>query len=159
MSRIFHRYFFGIHAFFISDTFISNARLKLAKNKVNARQHPRGWTFDIWKFFTFFIHSRYHPKIIGHILKNKQQNKSVCIHTINHNEKKMKMKNRSRKYSINRPRYRQGRKYSKHKKCLSIMVICIKQHLSNIWSSIHEKVKQHWVWIEKKALLIKKCVL
>ena len=30
-----------------------------------------------------------------------------------------------------------------------IMLICIKQHLSNIWSSIHEKVKQHWVWIEK----------
>ena len=28
----------------------------------------------------------YHPKIIGHILKNKQKNKCVCIHTINHNE-------------------------------------------------------------------------
>ena len=25
------------------------------------------------------------------------------------------------------------------------MLICIKQHLSNIWSSIHEKVQQHWV--------------
>ena len=37
------------------------------------------------------------------------------------------------------------------------MVICIKQHLSNIWSSILEEVKQHWGWVEKKkALLIKK---
>ena len=24
-----------------------------------------------------------------------------------------------------------------------MMVICIEQHLSNIWSSIHEKAKQH----------------
>ena len=31
------------------------------------------------------------------------------------------------------------------------MVICIKQHLSNIWSSIHEKVKQHWGWVEKSV--------
>ena len=39
------------------------------------------------------------------------------------------MKNRSHKYDINR----QGHKYSKNKKCLGIMMlICIKQHLSNI---------------------------
>ena len=38
------------------------------------------------------------------------------------------------------------------------MVICIKQHLSNILSSVHEKVKQHLGWVEKKALLIKKNV-
>ena len=29
-----------IHAFFISNTFISNVRLKLAKNQVIAKQHP-----------------------------------------------------------------------------------------------------------------------
>ena len=39
------------------------------------------------------------------------------------------------------------------------MLLCIKQHLSNIWSSIHEKVKQHWGWVEKKVLFIKKRVL
>ena len=38
-----------------------------------------------------------------------------------------------------------------------MMVICIKQHLSNIRGSIHEKAKQHWGWVEKK-LLIKKSV-
>ena len=34
-----------------------------------------------------------------------------------------------------------------------------KQHLRNIWNSIHEKVKQHWGWVEKKELLIKKRVV
>ena len=29
-----------LHAFFISNTFISNARLKLAKNQAKAKQHP-----------------------------------------------------------------------------------------------------------------------
>ena len=31
------------------------------------------------------------------------------------------------------------------------MFICIKQHLSNIWSQIHEKIKQHWGWVEKSV--------
>ena len=49
---------------------------------------------------------------------------------------------------------RHGHKYTKHKLCLSIMMgICIKQHLSNISSSIHGKVKQCWGWIEKKGCL------
>ena len=34
--------------------------------------------------------------------------------------------------------------YTNYEMCLGIkMVICIKQHLSNIGNSIHEKVKQH----------------
>ena len=31
-----------------------------------------------------------------------------------------------------------------------------KQYVSNIWRSIHEKVKQHWGWVEKKLCLLKK---
>ena len=34
-----------------------------------------------------------------------------------------------------------------------MMVICIKQHLGNIWSSIHEKIKQRWGWVEKTLCL------
>ena len=34
-----------------------------------------------------------------------------------------------------------------------VMSINNKQHLSNIWGSIHEKVKQHLSWIEKKRCL------
>ena len=47
---------------------------------------------------------------------------------------RLKMKNRSHRYNINRPWSRDGHKYTKYKMCLSIMVaiICIKQHLSNI---------------------------
>ena len=39
-----------------------------------------------------------------------------------------------------------------------MMGICIKQHLSNIWSLIHEKVKQHWAWVAKKRSLYKKLI-
>ena len=31
--------FFAIHAFFISNTFITNTRLKLAKNQAKAKEH------------------------------------------------------------------------------------------------------------------------
>ena len=31
-----------------------------------------------------------------------------------------------------------------------------KQHLTNIWGSVHEKFKPRWGCVEKKALLIKK---
>ena len=62
----------------------------------------------------------------------------MCLYswdyTIIHNENEDENKNTSHRYDINRPRPRHGR----------MMIICIKQHLSNIWSSIYEKVKQHW---------------
>ena len=45
----------------------------------------------------------------------------------------MKMKNESHEYEINRPSSRREHKYSKYKKCLiMMMLICVKQHLSNI---------------------------
>ena len=67
----------------------------------------------------------------------------------------MKMKNRSHRYDVNRPRSRHEHKYCKCKGLSMMTLICVKQHLSDIWSSIHEKVKQNRVcW--KKALLIKK---
>ena len=45
----------------------------------------------------------------------------------------MEMKNISHSYDINRSWSRRGQKYSKYKKCLTIMMlICIKQDLSNI---------------------------
>ena len=48
------------------------------------------------------------------------------------------MKNRSNRHD--RPRPGHGHKYTKYKMSLSIMMaICIKQHLSNILSSINKK--------------------
>ena len=109
------------------------------------------------------LHSCYHPKTIGHVLKIKEKKASVSLPLLRkwHDilKIKMKTKNRSHRYDINRPRSRHGQKYSKYKKYLSIMMlICIKQRVSNIWSSVHEKVMQHWDWF-KKALPIKKCVM
>ena len=44
----------------------------------------------------------------------------------------LKMKNRSDRSDISRPRPRHGHKYTKCKMCLSIMMaICTRQHLSN----------------------------
>ena len=63
------------------------------------------------------------------------------------------MKNRSYRYDRNRPRPRHGHRYTKNIHMSQYMVICIKQHVSNIWSSIHDKVKQHWGWAEKKHCL------
>ena len=69
---------------------------------------------------------------------------------------KVKKKNRSRRCNINRPKSRHGLTNTKYKKCLSMMIlICIKQHPTNIWSSIYEKVKEHRGWVEKNVLLIK----
>ena len=46
---------------------------------------------------------------------------------------KIKMKSRSHRYNINKLRSRHGRKYSKYNIRLSVMMLlCIKQHLSNI---------------------------
>ena len=46
---------------------------------------------------------------------------------------KMKMKNRSHRYDIDRPWPRHGHKYTKYKEYLSVMMLtCIKQQLSNI---------------------------
>ena len=68
----------------------------------------------------------------------------------------MKMKNSSHRYDINRPKS----SYSKCKRSLSMMLlIYIKQQLSNISGSIHEKVKQHWGWVERSVAYIKKACL
>ena len=64
------------------------------------------------------------------------------------------MKNWTHRYDINWPRPSDGHKYTKYKMCLSIMMAtCIKQHLSNIWSSIHEKVNNTEAELKKKRYL------
>ena len=37
-----------------------------------------------------------------------------------------------------------------------MVVLCIKQHWSNLWSLIHEKPQQHWGLVEKKNVAYKK---
>ena len=48
---------------------------------------------------------------------------------------------------------RHGRKHSKYKKWLSMMIlICIKQYLSKIWSLIHEKLSNSEAELKKRCL-------
>ena len=90
-----------------------------------------------------FLHPRDHLKIIGLVLNNSQKNNCICFNKVMTMKIRLKMKNKSHRYDIIRPRPRYGHKYTKYKMCLSIMmVLCIKQKLSNIWSSNHEKVKK-----------------
>ena len=88
----------------VSNTFISNAGLKLAKNQVNTKQHPEAERLLLK--IIHILHPRYHSKIIKQILKNKQKNKRVCIHEIKRliiMKEKMKMKSRLQRYDINNP--------------------------------------------------------
>ena len=55
---------------FTSNTFISNARLKLAKKQAKAKQHTGT---EQLLFETCFLHPRYHPKVIRAILQNVQK--------------------------------------------------------------------------------------
>ena len=46
-----------------------------------------------------------------------------------------------------------------YKKALSmIMLLCIKQNLSNIWTSVHEKIKEPEPELKKKSIAYKKSV-
>ena len=75
---------------------------------------------------------------------------------INDNENEAENKKCNTRYDING----HGHKYTKYKMCLSIMMIlCIKPHLSSIWSSIHVKVKQLWGWVKKIITYKKACIL
>ena len=69
---------------------------------------------------------------------------------VDYNETEAKnKKNRSYRYEIKRTRSRHGH-YTKYNICLStMMVMCKKKHLSNIWSWTREKVKQRSGWVGK----------
>ena len=109
------------------------------------------------------LHSRYHSKIIGQILKSKQKKKCVCVHEIIRliiMKMKMKMKNGSRRDDINTARCRRGRRYSKYKKCLIIMMlICTKQHLSNFFRSFMKRLSNNEAAMKKSAACKKASII
>ena len=103
-----------LDAFFTSNTFISIARVKFAKKIKQMLSNTLRLNFRYLKII-HILHLHYHPKIIGRTLKNKQKSQSACILEIMQSiikmEMKMKMKNRSLRYDINRPRSRHGHKW------------------------------------------------
>ena len=153
IKNVFSWKIYELQVFLISNTSISNARLKLAKNQANSNNALR-LNFSYLKLI-HILYQRYHPKVIGHLLKNKRKNKCDCIHKITRliiMKMMLKMKNRWHRFDIYRSRSRNNHKYSKRKTSLTVMMLpCIKQHLSNIQSSIQKKIEQHWGLIEKSV--------
>ena len=76
-KKIFH-----IHAFFINNTFISNARLKLAKNQTNAKQHPEAELLLLENY----SHSWSKNKNIFKKISKRTMYLYSWGYTINHNE-------------------------------------------------------------------------
>ena len=115
-----------LHTFFISNTFISNT-LKLARNQAKAKQLPE---FKLL-LFENYLHSSstLSSKNNGeYFLKNVQKTSVpvllillICYIWLIIMTMTMKMKNRSYRYDTNGPRTRHRHKYTKYKKCLSMM--------------------------------------
>ena len=104
--------------------------MKLEKNRAKVKQHLEDEIL-VCKIARF-LHPCYHPKIVVYILKNVEKTKCPYFNEImlliN-----MKMKMKINRYDINRPRARRGHKFTKRKRCCRMMMIVyIKQHLTNI---------------------------
>ena len=145
-----------LHAFSYKQRFYKQRQAEFGR--LNVKQMlGNTWRLNIsYLKIIHILHPRYHPKIIGHILENKQK-KQACIYELTRliiMKIKITMKHRSHRHGINRPRSRLGHKYSKYRKCLSMMMlICIQQKLSNISSQIHEKFKERWGRVAEKGCL------
>ena len=129
--------------FYISQSFISKAKLKLAKNSTNTKQYPEAGIllFENSSYSSSNLSSK-NNRTYSRTYSTKKAKGQACLHSWNIRLIKMKMKirmiNRSHRHDINRSRPRDKNRNSKYKKCLimMIMLICIKQHLRNICSSI-----------------------
>ena len=73
--------FFKYTLFYVSNTFISNARLKFAKKNKQKLSNTLRLNFHSLKIIRFF-HSRFHPEIIGDILKNVQKTRVSVLMTL-----------------------------------------------------------------------------
>ena len=65
--------------FFISNTSISNARLKLAENRANAKQHPEAevFLFEIYSHFSPMLSSKTNNRTHS----KKQAKEQVCLYS------------------------------------------------------------------------------
>ena len=119
--------FYVVHAFFISNTFKSNDRLKLAKTKQMLSN-------------TLMLNFCYQYSLSTLSSKNNRtnskisiKNKCVCIHEIIRLmivRMMMKMKNRSHRHDINSSSSRQ-----------KVIMRSVSSTRVNIWSLVHVKVK------------------
>ena len=106
----------------------------MVKIRVKAKQHAEAERFLLENYVvsSSTLSSKDSRRYSKKYAKNKYAylNEDIWLMAI---KMRLNMKNRSSRYDINRPRCRHGYKYTKCEICLDIMmVICIKQHLSNI---------------------------
>ena len=103
-------YRFYIHAFFISNTFISNAR---QASQAKAKQHPETELslFGNYLLFQSTLSSKNNRRYSKNCTKTKSFsfNKVIRSMTI---EMRLKMNNRSQRYDINKLRPRHDHKYT-----------------------------------------------
>ena len=152
-----------IHDFFISNSSVSSTRLKLAKNQTKAKQHPEAglMLFEDYFFPSSVLSSKNNRKSCKKCAKNK----CVCFSEIIWSiikKRRLKMKNKSRIYSINRLRPRHGHKYTLYIMCFSMMmVICIELYVLVICmkklSNIETEFKKRVACIKKRIIKINKC--
>ena len=100
-----------IQAFFYKQLFHKQRQVEIGKKiEQTLRLNFRYLTV------TYILCTRYHPEIIGDILRNMQKSKRLFINEITRliiMKIKMKMKNRSHRYGKNGPRSKHGHKHSK----------------------------------------------
>ena len=101
----------------------------MEKNQANAKQHPETEILlkENYSVSSFMLSSKTKIRYSKKCVKSK----CVCFNKIMWLIiTRLKMKNGSHTYEINRTRPRHGHRYTKYKMCLSIMmVMCNKQHL------------------------------
>ena len=73
-----YHFFANIYAFFVSNTFISNTRLKFAKNQANANPEAE-FLLLYFHEIIHILHRRYHPKITGLLKICNRANVSVFM--------------------------------------------------------------------------------
>ena len=147
--RVFQVFECAAYAFLLKQHFYKQHQVEIGKKKwAKAKQHPK---VELLLLENYFLSSSKLSSENNRAYSKECAKKQVCLFVC-FNEivwliiMKVKNKNRSHKCDINRPTSRHGLTYNnKHKKCLSMMMLlCIKQHPTNTWGSIHEKVKEHW---------------
>ena len=103
-----------MNAFFIRNSFIRNARLKLAENHAKAKQHPEAkiLLFENYSFSSSTLSCKYDRRYSWKCTKNKYVYLKEVIWLMTM-KTRLKMKKRSQRYDINRLKSRHKHKYTK----------------------------------------------
>ena len=123
-----------IYTLFYKQQFYTQCQAETGKKLSNAKQHPEA-ELSLFKNYSLSS-STLSSKNNTRYSEKCSRNKCVCFNDViwlMSIKIRLKVKSRSQRYDINKPRPTNGHKYTKHKMCLSIMiVICIKQQVSSV---------------------------